>query len=450
MKLLLSTAAIAAMVFVPASASAQFLGLDTNTVFSGTAGAGLGGVIGHQIAGSGNRTEGAAIGALVGGLAGSAYGNSQSSYGGNPYAGQFNPGFNGGNLAGTAVGAGLGGVLGSNLAGSGQREEGTAIGAVLGGAAGYALANGRSNSRYQSGPVQGYGDQGYGAAPTNYGAPMGYTYGSPAGFGNASALPPQPLPSAPHYMNGGMVAGPILSRTTYHPQVTQTVVRQRTIQMEPKIIHQAPVVMNQPCPSGTTEQHDGTCLSAPRTVHAPAPTVIPAYCPSGTTDMGDGTCQEPARTVMGAAPIVIAQSCPSGTTDMGDGTCQEPARTIMGAAPIVIAQSCPSGTTDMGDGTCQEPARTVMGAAPIVITQACPSGTLDLGNGTCEAPARIIEAAPIYTPARPYNPEPVYTQPNTTVSGGQYCYGNGKSVYDHNGRKIKGSYHNGSECHSQH
>ena len=141
MKFLLSTAAIAAMALVPASASAQFLGLDNNTVVSGTIGAGLGGVIGSQIAGSNNRTEGAALGALAGGLAGAAYGNSQSSYYGNPYAGQFNPGFNGRNLAGTTIGAGLGGVIGSNLAGSGQRQEGTAIGAVLGGAAGYALAN---------------------------------------------------------------------------------------------------------------------------------------------------------------------------------------------------------------------------------------------------------------------------------------------------------------------
>jgi hypothetical protein len=102
MKFLLSTAAIAVMTLVPATASAQFAGLDNNTVFAGTVGAGLGGVVGSQLAGSNNRTEGAAIGALAGGLAGAAYGNSQSSYYGNPYAGQFNPGFNGRNLAGTA------------------------------------------------------------------------------------------------------------------------------------------------------------------------------------------------------------------------------------------------------------------------------------------------------------------------------------------------------------
>jgi len=70
MKFLLSTAAIAAMSLTPVAASAQFAGLDNNTVVAGTVGAGLGGVIGGQLAGSNNRTEGAAIGALAGGLAG--------------------------------------------------------------------------------------------------------------------------------------------------------------------------------------------------------------------------------------------------------------------------------------------------------------------------------------------------------------------------------------------
>ena len=128
---------------------------------------------------------------------------------------------------------------------------------------------------------------------------------------------------------------------------------------------------------------------------------------------------------------------------MGNGTCQEPARTVMGAAPIVIPQSCPSGTTDLGNGQCQEPARTVVGAAPIVVNQACPSGTLDLGNGTCEAPARIVEAAPVYVPA----PAPVYVPtPAPVQTGGEYCYGDGKSVYDSRGRKIKGQTHNYATC----
>ena len=179
--------------------------------------------------------------------------------------------------------------------------------------------------------------------------------------------------------------------------------RQRTIQAPPRIVHRAPVVVDQPCPAGTTQQADGTCLSAPRTVHAPA--------------------------------------------------------------PIVIPQSCPSGTTDLGNGTCQEPAKTVIGAAPIVVNQACPSGTIDLGNGTCEAPARIVEAAPVYVPApAPVCPtgsylsegaclstyESSHSVPDTIISGGEYCYGNGKAIYDGHGKKIKGKSHNGHTCKSGH
>jgi len=475
MKFLLSTAAIATLTFVPAAAYAQFAGLDNNTVFAGAVGAGLGGVVGSQLAGSNNRTEGAAIGALAGGLAGAAYGNSQSTYYGNPYAGQFNPGFNGRTLAGTAIGAGLGGAIGSNLAGSGQRQEGTAIGAVLGGVAGYALANGRSNSRYSSGPVGTYGAPAiYGGG---YGAPVGFSgYSGPVGYGGGFAtpapLPSMPVAPGPQYVPGGMVAGPIIPVTSYGQNVEQTIIRQRTIQAPPRVlpgrvIHHAPVVVTQPCPSGTTEQSDGTCMSAPRTVYEPAPTVIPSYCPSGTTDMGNGTCKEPARTVIGSAPIVIPQSCPAGTTDLGNGTCQEPARTVIGAAPIVIPQSCPAGTTDLGNGTCQEPARTIIGSAPIVVNQPCPSGTTDLGNGTCEAPARIVEADPVYIPA----PAPVpacpagsylsegtclveyeggHSIPDTIVTGAEYCYGDGKAMYDSSGRKIKGKTHDGMNCQGHH
>jgi len=230
------------------------------------------------------------------------------------------------------------------------------------------------------------------------------------------------------------VSGPIVPVTTYRPAVQQTVVRQRTIQAPPRIVHRAPVVVDQPCPAGTTQQANGTCLSAPRTVHAPA-------------------------------PIVIPQSCPSGTTDLGNGTCQEPAKTIVGQAPIVVPAACPHGTTDLGNGTCQEPAKTVIGAAPIVVNQACPSGTIDLGNGTCEAPARIVEAAPVFVPA----PAPVcptgsylsegaclstfesgHSVPDTIVTGGEYCYGNGKAIYDGHGKKIKGKSHNGHTCKSGH
>ena len=202
MKRLLSTAAIAVAAFFPVSASAQFIGnLDNTTVLGGLGGAGLGGVIGSQIAPSGNRTEGAAIGAVVGGLAGTSFGNSRSNFAGNPFAGQFNPGFNGRNLAGTAVGAGLGGVIGSNIAGSGQRQEGTAIGAVIGGLAGYSLANGRSNSRYGGSPV-----------PVNTGGFRGPIASGP-GFGG-------PVYRGP--IGGGAIgSGPCLLYTSPSPRDRQ-------------------------------------------------------------------------------------------------------------------------------------------------------------------------------------------------------------------------------------
>jgi len=171
MKLFLLGAVTLAGFGAPMAANAQLFGsVDNNTLLYGGAGAGLGAFAGSQIAPSGNRTEGAAIGAVTGGLLGAAYGNSQSTYYGNPYAGQFNPGFNQRNLIGTGIGAGLGGVIGSNIAGSGQRQEGTAIGAALGGLAGYTIAN-RTAQR----PMR------YGSMPqySSYGPSYGPSYGHP-------------------------------------------------------------------------------------------------------------------------------------------------------------------------------------------------------------------------------------------------------------------------------
>ena len=146
MKILMTSVATVALAALPLTAQAQFFGgFDNSSVLGGLAGAGIGGAIGSNIAGSGNRDEGTAIGAAIGGLAGVGFGNSRSNFAGNPFAGSFNPGFTGRSLIGTGVGAGLGGVIGSNLAGSGVQEEGTAIGAVLGGLAGYAIANRGAN-----------------------------------------------------------------------------------------------------------------------------------------------------------------------------------------------------------------------------------------------------------------------------------------------------------------
>jgi len=90
----------------------------------------------------------------------------------------------------------------------------------------------------------------------------------------------------------------------------------------------------------------------------------------------------------------------------------------LGAAPIVVPQPCPAGTVTIGDGTCEAPAVVVQPApvisAPIISTPTCPSGTV-FSEGSC----LTLETAP--------------------VSSGEYCYGNGKALYDSRGHKIKGS-----------
>jgi outer membrane lipoprotein SlyB len=225
MKTLLTLSVATAALAFSAPAHAQFLGggFDNSTVLGGLAGAGLGGALGSNIAGSGNRDEGTAIGALVGGLAGAAYGNSRSNYSGNPYAGQFNPGFSGQSFLGTAVGAGLGGALGSNLAGSGQRQEGTAIGALIGGVAGYALSDNRGafsgrgyNQPAYSQPAYGYGG-GYApvARPVQPAPVYNYNYGAPALINVQRAPLPVAAPVFGGYVNGGTYAN---TRTVYVPR----------------------------------------------------------------------------------------------------------------------------------------------------------------------------------------------------------------------------------------
>ena len=189
---------------VAAPAHAQFFGptVDNNTVIGGLAGAGIGGAIGSNIAGSGNRDEGTAIGALIGGLAGAGIGNRRSNYYGNPYAGSYNPGFNGGNLVGTAIGAGLGGAIGSNLAGSGVREEGTALGALIGGVAGYAISNRRAGGTWN-------GYQG------------GYGYNAPA-YAPVGGYAPAPVYSQPIYVQPTYRAPTTTTFAGYAPGRTYT------------------------------------------------------------------------------------------------------------------------------------------------------------------------------------------------------------------------------------
>ncbi len=250
MKKLLSTLVLAvATVGIAAPASAQWIGgIDNDTLLGGAIGAGLGGVIGSNLAGGGVQDEGTALGAVIGGLAGASLANRNSNYYGNPYAGTYNPGFSGNNLIGTGTGAVLGGVIGSNLAASGVREEGTALGAVLGGVAGYALSNRGSSQQY--GSYNGYPTYGYPTQTSGYSygyAQPSYTYSQPRyTYSQPSYSYAQPTYSygstysAPQYVSSSQYSSYSYTAQpqVYHqPTVTTTYVQPTNIRTVPSYHH---------------------------------------------------------------------------------------------------------------------------------------------------------------------------------------------------------------------
>ena len=492
MKILMTTVAVAAMAFVPATAQAQlFGGFDNGTLLGGAAGAGLGGVIGSNLAGSGRGDEGTAIGAVVGGLAGASFANQQSNFAGNPFAGQFNPGFTGRNLIGTGIGAGIGGAIGSNLAGSGVRQEGTAIGAVLGGAAGYALANrgssfaNQGSSRYGGvgpqgiiGSQGGFGPQGgFGGGfvpPTSgfVGGPgfMAAGFGAPAfgapGFGAPVFSGPQFVPS------GQFISGPVLPVTRFVQPAPR-----RVILSQPRTVFTAPVS------TGITHSAPNVRLAGPpirptvvrRTVRVQAAPVVrsehvivePANCPSGTTLQSDGSCLE--RTVSYVAPSpsysapapVISQpyvapqmaDCPSGTTQQSDGTCLE----------TNYSSSSFGGSSSFGStsSSITLPDTMVFGSSSYSSSSQvvnCPSGTTKQSDGTCLAPG-VTSYTPSYSSSpsvtTTYRAPTTYSVPATTHSVAdtavrtqdEYCYAGSSKRYDSLGKEIKTGNHNSCRQH---
>jgi len=492
MKILMTTVAVAAMAFVPATAQAQlFGGLDNGTLLGGTVGAGLGGAIGSNLAGAGVRDEGTAIGAALGGLAGAAYANRQSNFGGNPFAGQFNPGFNGGNLLGAGVGAGLGGVIGSNLAGSGVRQEGTALGAVLGGVAGYALSNGGA-SRYGGGVSQGgfgpagpgfVGGPGFAGGPA-FGAPgfpapgfNGPAFGAPGfpapGFGTPVFNGPQFVPS------GQFISGPVLPVTRFAAPAPR-----RVILSQPRTVFTAPVSQ------GITYAAPNVRLAGPpirptvvrRTITVqPAPVVRaqrviaePANCPSGTTLQADGSCLE--RTVSYTAPSpsysapapVISQpyvapqtaDCPAGTSLQSDGTCLEKSYTTSygsTSSSVTLPDTMVFGSSSHSSSSM---AGSYTSSAQIAN---CPSGTTKQSDGTC-----LSSSVTSYTPS--YGSSSSYSAPAVTTTYrapkvhkkhktmhrkahkamrplGEYCYAGGSKRYDSLGNEIKSGNHDSCRQH---
>ncbi len=466
MKYFMTTAAIAALVAMPATAQAQlFGGFDNNSVLGGLAGAGIGGAIGSNLAGSGNRDEGTAIGAALGGLAGVGFGNSRSNFAGNPFAGSFNPGFTGNSLLATGVGAGIGGAIGSNLAGSGVRQEGTAIGAVLGGLAGYGLAN------------RGQGQQGFngggGFAPAGFNgggfAPTGFKsrYGAP-NFGNAGiiggglGLPPRGGVS--YVPSGQYIAGPVIPVTRYAQPTARPVmvsqprtgftapapaitvaapnvrlappVRQRTVSVAPRV-QQRPIVratrvllpvpsVYADCPAGMKLLKNGSCLETTNTIMAkpvglrntlPPLSSAGLSAPAGTVSVAAAPAPilAPIVSQLHSAPAAPEYAnCPSGTSKQSDGTCLEatsyvaPAPVYSAPAPVYSAPapaaSCPSGTRKQSDGTCLE-ATSYSAPAPVYTAPApapsCPAGTSKQSDGTCLSPTITHSTSSTYTATAP-------------------------------------------------
>lgn len=486
MKILMTTVAVAAMAFVPATAQAQlFGGLDNGTLLGGTVGAGLGGAIGSNLAGSGQRDEGTAIGAVVGGLAGAAYANSRSNYYGNPYAGQFNPGFNTRNLVGTGIGAGLGGVIGSNLAGSGQRQEGTAIGAVLGGVAGYALSN-RGSSRYgnygsQGGYLSGpagngyvggglayggysYGGQGFSTGPDFVNGP-GYV-GGPA-FG-APGFPAGPVMHGPQFVPSGQyISGPIMPVTRFVQPAPRPVILSQprtvfTAPVSPGFTYAAPNVRLAGPPIRPTVVHRSYSVEPAPIIRAQRIMAEPANCPAGTTLQNDGTCLE--RTVSYTAPTYTAPvisapyvapqmaECPAGTTAQSDGTCLEKsysASSYGGSSSVKLPDTTVYGGSSYSSSTL---AGEYTSSAQM---SGCPSATSQQSDGTCLS-SSVTRYTPSYSASSvttTYRAPRVYRSHKkmhhkshkAKQTQGEYCYAGGTKRYDSLGNLIKKDSHD--KCH---
>ncbi|WP_154813637.1 hypothetical protein [Hellea balneolensis] len=382
-------------------------GFNGRNLIGAGVGAGLGGVIGSNLAGTGVQQEGTAIGALLGGAAGyalanrgsSRYGNlgPQGGFGPGPIGGSFGPvgpGFNGGPVP---VGPGFSG-----------------------------------------GPA--FGAPSFGAPA--FGAP---SFGAP-GFGGP-AMPSAPIMSGPQFINSGQfISGPIIPVTRYVQPAPQPI-----IMSQPRTVYTAPVS------TSVTYAAPNMRLAGPpirptvirRTITVePAPTVRaqrvvaePANCPSGTTLQSDGSCleqtityatPEPAYTPPApviADPYVAPQmaDCPAGTTQQSDGTCMEqsvtysaPAPTYTAPAPTYAAPQmagCPSGTTAQSDGTCLSSA----------VTSYAPS------YNNSSSVTTSYRAPTVYS-----EPTQMYQAPSSqSHSGGEYCYAGGSKRYDSLGREIK-------------
>lgn len=270
MKILLTGAAMAAMILAPSTANAQFFGGSNNSGLNTLAGAGAGAGIGALIAGRGNNVEGALLGAALGGVASNAFAP-QQGFGG----------FGNSSTGSTLVGAGAGAGIGALIAGRGNNVEGALLGAALGGVAGNAFGprrqsfNGRPAGRYVGGPVQG-----------GFPVQQGPVYSqAPVGYINS----------------GQYVSGPVVPVTRYVQPQVQPIYTHRTVYVQQpapapvvqRVVVRAPQIAQ--CPANTTPQSDGTCLDRNVTqyvspVEQRSTSSRHEPCPSGSTKQADGTC----------------------------------------------------------------------------------------------------------------------------------------------------------------
>ena len=239
MKLLLTSAAIAAMTFAPVAAHAQFGGLFGGSSGNTLLGAGTGAGIGALIAGQGNNVEGALLGAALGGVAGNAFlprsqGQSVPSHGGFPAQGGF-PVQQGHVFTGAPTG----------FVNSGQFISGPVV----------------PVTRYVQPQVQ----------PVYINRTVYVQRPAPAPVVHRVVVPaPQPVViRAPQ-------AAPCPSNTT--PQADGSCLDRNVTKYSNPVQGRTSYSRSEPCPSGSTKQADGTCLS-PMVTHidrtaeyiAPAP-----------------------------------------------------------------------------------------------------------------------------------------------------------------------------------
>ena len=426
MKFLMSTAAIAALAFVPATANAQYHGGNSNPWIGAGVGAVAGGVLGSQFAGSGARTEGSAIGAVLGGAAGYAIANRShaSRYGHSGYGYNGGYGYGGASRYGGYGSGGHGGFNGGGFNGGGFVPAGGFVGGGF--APGFVpgpVMNGPTfvnSGRYISGPV---------IPVTRY-------------------IQPAPRPVTILSQPRTVFTAPVYSGITYAapnvrlagPPIRSTVVR-HTVRTQHMPIARAeryvdPVMAD--CPAGTTQQSDGTCLertytAAPTYTPAPAYTPAPRYtppvisqpynppqmanCPAGTTKQSDGTCLERSYSSSSSSYGVTLpdthRSSASYSVTLPDT--YSSAASYSYSAPQV--SNCPSGTSKQSDGTCLSHATT-----SYTPSYSRSSGSSSSAATTYRAPA----------------PATSYHVPDTIVRAqDEYCYAGSSKRYDSLGNEIK-------------